>query len=106
MTEFKFPDPQKIDWAGLKESDVVWIKATVEQAWAFYRHHREPLFGHVIKTPNPFAVGDTVSIVGGVPGHWVVLALDDDVAWLQPTEHVNPFRRESVRLAKLVRVEP
>lgn len=32
MTEFKFPDPQKIDWAGLKESDVVWIKATVEQA--------------------------------------------------------------------------
>ena len=106
MTEFKFPDPQKIDWAGLKESDVVWIKATVEQAWAFYRHHREPLFGHVIKAPRPIAVGDTVSIVGRVPGHWVVLALDDDVAWLRHTKNPKRFRRESVLLAALVRVEP
>ena len=106
MTEFKFPDPQKIDWAWLKESDVVWIKATGDQARAFYLHNREPLFGHVIKAPRPIAVGGVVNIVRRAQDFWVVLALAGDVAWLRQAGHPTRGRRESVQLATLVRVEP
>jgi hypothetical protein len=114
MTEHKFPEAQPIDADALDDGDRVLIEAVTDAAptirlkgtdvvLSAYLHN---LYGHVIKAPKPIAVGDTVSIVGRVPGHWVVLALDDDVAWLRHTENPTRFRRESVLLAALVRAEP
>ena len=116
MTEFKFPDPQPIDWDALEAGDEAWIKATavkeggdsikfVSTDGYLLAHYQSQISGHVIKAPRSLAVGDKVRIVAR-PGHWVVLAFDDDMAWLRHTENPTRFRRESVQLAHLVRVEP
>jgi hypothetical protein len=121
MTQHTFPEPQPINWDALDAGDTVWIKGKVGTRTTNLHSQRKELvfgygpwfdeltnfefLGHVIKAPRPIAVGDTVSIVGRVPGHWVVLALDDDVAWLRHTAS-SWSRRESVQLADLVRAEP
>ena len=124
MTEFKFPDPQPIDWDALDDGDRVLIEAVVRTYCSKHNYREKRLqrstdvgaylfategsliSGHAIKAPKPIAVGDRVSIVGRVPGHWVVLALDDDVAWLRHTENPTRFRHECIKLAHLVRVKP
>ena len=108
MTEFKFPDPRLIDCTALKESDVVWIKATVEQARAFYTQIvtvGTPFHGHVIKAPIPLAVGDKVRVFGNF-SVYDIIALDGNTAWLRHAVNSGRPYRETVELANLVRVEP
>jgi hypothetical protein len=122
MTQHKFPDPQPINWDALEVGDTVWIKGKVGTRTTNLHGQRKELvfgygpwfdeltnfefLGHVIKAPRPIAVGDTVRVVGPMQGHWVVLALDDDVAWLRHTQKPTWINNTSVRLANLVRVEP
>ena len=88
MTQHTFPEPQPINWDALDAGDTVWIKGKVGTRTTNLHSQRKELvfgygpwfdeltnfefLGHVIKAPRPIAVGDTVSIVGRVPGHWEI----------------------------------
>lgn len=120
MTEFKFPDPQPIDWDALEEGNEVWIRTVCKANGALEiskkrgnkQHHALCLSndlgyhisGHVIKPPKPLAAGDKVRVKGKF-SVYEIIAFDGNMAWLRHTSTGERPYRESVELANLVRVE-